>query len=214
MNALLRLLRRAWLLAHCLCCEGADRFCTPLLLRARGVVFGKAARFHGMPVIARNPSATIVIGDEVVLNSRPSSNVLYLSRPCVLAATKPGAVIRIGNKVGMSGSTLIAASGIEIGDHTLIGAEVAIVDTDFHPLDPDMRDAHETLGAATRPIRIGKRVFIGTRAIILKGVSIADDAVVGAGAVVSRDVAAGDIVAGNPARIVGSVRESEQARPT
>jgi acetyltransferase-like isoleucine patch superfamily enzyme len=176
-----------------------------MLLRSAGVKCGKNARFRGVPVVMRADGASIVIGDDVLLNSRPSANVLYLSHPCTIAATKPGASIRIGDGVGISGATIVAASGVEIGDHTLIGAETTIVDTDFHPIDPNVRAIHPTAEAASRPIRIGRRVFIGMRALILKGVSIGDDAVVGAGAVVSKDVSSGDIVAGNPARVVGSI---------
>lgn len=205
MNTFLVLLRRMLLAPRLVWCESIDRFLAPRLVRARGVVVGRNPRYHGIPVICRDRGAAIVFGDEVVLRSRPLSNALYLSRPCVIAAVERGARICIGNKVGMSAATIVAASQVEIGDGTLIGAEAAIIDTDFHPLDPVRRDAHQTLGAVSRPICIGKRVFIGMRAIILKGVSIADGAVVGAGAVVTHDVTAGDIVAGNPARVVGSV---------
>jgi acetyltransferase-like isoleucine patch superfamily enzyme len=127
-----------------------------------------------------------------------------------MAAIRPGATIQIGDHVGLSGTSLVAASRIEIGDRCMIGAEVLIVDTDLHPLDPDERALHPVAGAASRRIHIGKDVFIGTRAIILKGVSIGDGTVVGAGAVVTKDVAAGVIVAGNPARVVGSVRREQK----
>jgi acetyltransferase-like isoleucine patch superfamily enzyme len=210
MSFLLSSLRRACLLPRSICQEGIDRYYAPLLLRMRKVVCGKNPHFHGAPVIRRNRDASIVIGNNVTLNSRMSANVLYLAHPCTIAAIRPGASIQIGNGVGMSGATLVAAAGIEIGDRTLIGAEAVIVDTDFHPLDPNMRDVDQSAGAISRPVRIGKRVFIGTRVIILKGVSIGDDAVVGAGAVVTKDVAAGDIVAGNPARVVGSVANLRQ----
>ena len=99
----------------------------------------------------------------------------------------------------------MAAARIDIGDRTMIGAEAFIVDNDFHPLDPGQRASHPTAGAAVKPVWIGKDVFVGARAIILKGVRVGDGAVIGAGAVVAKDVATGDIVAGNPARVVGSV---------
>jgi acetyltransferase-like isoleucine patch superfamily enzyme len=184
--------------------RAVDGFVASLIVKSRGVVCGKRVRFEGVPVIVRNCRASIVLGDNVVLRSRPSSNVLHLAHPCTLAAVEPGAKIALGDGVGMSGATLVAACGIEIGDQTLIGAEAVIVDTDFHPLDPAMRALDQTAGAASRPIRVGKHVFIGARAIILKGVSIGDGAVVGAGAVVTKDVAGGDIVAGNPARVAGT----------
>ena len=181
---------------------GIDRLWAPQFVRSLGVTLGNKPIFHGMPVIHRHTEASIAIGDHILMNSRPSSNVLHLARPCTLAAIRPGAKIQIGNNVGMSGVTLVAADKIQIGDHTMIGAETTIVDTDFHPIDMNERMRHPTQGMASKPIEIGKNVFIGMHTLILKGVHIADGAVVGAGAVVTKDVAAGDIVAGNPARIV------------
>ena len=80
-----------------------------------------------------------------------------------------------------------------------------ILDNDFHPLDPTQRRLHPTAGAACSPVHIGSDVFIGARALVLKGVSIGDGAVVGAGAVVVKSVPPGAIVGGNPARVIGSV---------
>jgi maltose O-acetyltransferase len=57
------------------------------------------------------------------------------------------------------------------------------------------------------PVQIGRRVFIGARAVILPGVTIGDDAIVGAGSVVTRDVEPGMLAAGNPARVLGSCED-------
>jgi acetyltransferase-like isoleucine patch superfamily enzyme len=203
-------LRRICLLPRVAWEWAVDRCYAPCLLRFKGVDCGEGLRLHGVPFISRNRAATIRLGRKVLLNSRPSANVLYLARPCLLAAMAPAARIVIGDGAGLSGATLVAAVEIEIGDRTMIGAEALVVDNDFHPLDPAQRAVHPTAGAAAKPVRIGKDVFIGTRAIILKGVSVGDGAVVGAGAVVAKDVAPGEIVAGNPARVVGSVRQKTQ----
>jgi len=181
-----------------------DRIFSPLLLFARKVTCGKGVRIYGVPHISRACGAKIALGDHVCLRSRTASNVL-LTRRCVLAATRDEAVLEIGNNVGISGATLVASTGIFVGPRTLIGAEAMIVDTDFHPLDPAQRRIHQTAGASSGPVHVGSDVFIGARALILKGVSIGDGAVVGAGAVVTKDVAPGAIVGGNPARVIGSV---------
>jgi acetyltransferase-like isoleucine patch superfamily enzyme len=182
-----------------------DRVYGPAMLWARGVRCGKGLRLYGAPVVRREATGTIVLGDQVSLYSRPLSNWFYLARPCTLV-TGAGARIAVGDGVARSGATLVAvAAQIEIGERTMIGAEAIIMDSDAHPLDPRQRARHPTAGAVSRPVRIGRDVFIGARAIVLKGVTVGDGAVIGAGAVVSSDVAAGDIVVGNPARRVRSV---------
>jgi maltose O-acetyltransferase len=85
---------------------------------------------------------------------------------------------------------------VAIGAKTQIGPAVQILTAD-HPRDPAQRDAGLELG---RPIRIGRNVWIGGGAIILPGVTIGDEALIGAGSVVTRDVPAGATVVGNPAR--------------
>jgi len=88
--------------------------------------------------------------------------------------------------------------GIWIGDHTLIGHRVVLATID-HDLDPDDRSIH------CAPIRIGSRVWIGSGAIVTKGVTIGDGAVVAAGAVVTKDVPANTVVGGVPARVIKAI---------
>ena len=90
---------------------------------------------------------------------------------------------------------------VSIGDKTQIGPGVQILTAD-HPRDPSMRAAGLECG---KPVSIGSNVWIGGGALILPGVTVGDDAIVGAGAVVSRDVPKGATVAGNPARVIGTI---------
>ena len=107
--------------------------------------------------------------------------------------------IRLGRNVFLNfNCILLDVIEIAIGDGAQIGPGVQILTAD-HPRDPAERRAGIEFG---RPIRIGAHVWIGGGAIILPGVTIADDAIIGAGAVVTRDVAAGATVVGNPARPV------------
>ena len=85
---------------------------------------------------------------------------------------------------------------VEIGENTQIGTGVQILTAD-HPRDPQLRREGYESGI---PVRIGHNVWIGSGAIILPGVAIGDDAIIGAGSVVTRDVAPGVTVVGNPAR--------------
>ena len=94
-------------------------------------------------------------------------------------------------------SSILCTHRIEIGNDCAISCAVQIIDFDGHQVSFDGEPRPQTA-----PIRIGNHVWIGSRATILKGVSIGDGAIIASGAVVSRDVEAGRIVAGNPARVV------------
>ncbi|MCZ7663143.1 MAG: hypothetical protein M5U22_09550 [Thermoleophilia bacterium] len=91
----------------------------------------------------------------------------------------------------------------------MLGADSVITDTDLHPVHIVPR-RHETRGVLAAEVVIENDVFVGMRAIILKGVHVGEGAVVGAGAVVTSAVPARSIVAGSPARVVGAVRRGAQ----
>lgn len=108
--------------------------------------------------------------------------------------------IFIGKHVAMNFNvTILDVARVDIGDGTQIGPHVQIYTAD-HPRDPAVRAQGLEFG---RPVRIGSHVWIGGGAIILPGVTVGDGATIGAGSVVTRDVPAGTIVAGNPARQIG-----------
>ncbi len=122
--------------------------------------------------------------------------------PILLQPREPDARIELGDSVSMmNGCELIARSLIRIGSGCLIGPHTLIYDSDFHGLAPQER--HEP--GLTRPVYLEENVWVGARALILKGVTVGRDAVIAAGSVVTKDVPAGTIAAGNPARPVGSV---------
>ena len=111
--------------------------------------------------------------------------------------TDYGMNITIGRNVFInSGCTFQDQGGIEIGDGALIGHQVSIA-TINHDLDPEKRGSMEF-----HPVRIGRNVWIGDHASILPGVTVGDGSVIAAGAVVTKDVPAGVIVGGVPARII------------
>ncbi len=92
---------------------------------------------------------------------------------------------------------LLDVTPIHIGDRTQIGPAVQIYAAD-HPRDPDIRRCGLENG---RPVHIGADVWIGGGAIILPGITIGDNAIIGAGSVVTKDVPAGATHLGNPARL-------------
>lgn len=118
-----------------------------------------------------------------------------------LEAATPEAEIRIGAGARINNGTLLKSegAGIVIGARALLGAGLTVFDSDFHALDPARRG---TAPGATAPVHVGDDVFAGERVTILKGVTVGAGAVLGAGSVVRRDVPAGAVVAGNPARVL------------
>lgn len=169
--------------------------------RLRGIQVGKGVEFLGRPVMTRHPDSVFVLGAGGTYGSSVRCNPLGNAQPCVLRTMAGGARLEIGERVGMSSTTVCAAASISIGEGTICGAGAMIVDNDFHT---PTQGWDWTIGseATARPVRIGRGCFLGARAIVLKGVTIGDRAVVGAGAVVTQDVPAEAVVAGNPARIV------------
>ena len=114
-----------------------------------------------------------------------------------IEARSPEAVIEIGDGTYINNNCVIISegAGIEIGSNCLIGAEVNIFDSDFHGLV----DRKQALKKA---IKIGDNVFIGARAIILKGVHIGSNSTIAAGSIVTKDVPPDAVAAGNPASVV------------
>jgi acetyltransferase-like isoleucine patch superfamily enzyme len=122
-----------------------------------------------------------------------AGNCLFF--PGVRLEVGAGGKLSIGTGTYLNrGTEVIAWREVSIGRDCMIGWDVVIMDTDQHPIPGR--------GIDNRPVRIGDRVWIGARAIVLKGVSIGDGAVIGAGAIVTHDVPAGAIAAGPAARLI------------
>jgi acetyltransferase-like isoleucine patch superfamily enzyme len=106
----------------------------------------------------------------------------------------------IGARTYINRYTILDASlSLVIGEDCMIGPNCYLTDHD-HGVMPGQRPSSQSLVSV--PTRLGDRVWIGANAVILKGVTIGDDAVVAAGAVVTKDVAPGVTVGGVPARII------------
>ncbi|AYN03535.1 DapH/DapD/GlmU-related protein [Flavobacterium sp. 140616W15] len=112
-----------------------------------------------------------------------------------------GKHITIGKNVFINfDCTFLALGGITIEDDVLIGPKVSLI-TENHPLHPEERK-----GLTAKPILIKKNAWIGANATILSGVTIGENAVVAAGAVVSKDVSDNTIVGGIPAKFIKNVQ--------
>jgi acetyltransferase-like isoleucine patch superfamily enzyme len=168
----------------------------------KGIRFNGRLRLFGLPIVTIKSGGQIIFGDNVTLVSNSRFTAMGVKHAMILRALTHNASIEIGNNSGFSGTTICAATSIKIGSDCLVGADVSIVDTDFHPIEPiNRRNAHLEL-ATSKPVVIGNNVFIGAGSIVLKGVTIGDNAVIGAHSVVTKDIPANVIASGNPCRTI------------
>lgn len=180
------------------------------VMKITGVEYGKNLRLKGMPVIFNKRGARLKLGRNVTIKSSFFSNLVGLYSRTIIVTRAPGAVIEIGNNVGISGATIYAREGIYIGDNTAVGGNCKILDNDFHPVDAEKRvqllqnihggEAGDLIPA--KEIHIGRNCFLGCNSIILKGTVLGDNCVVGAGAVVSGTFGDNCVIAGNPAKVI------------
>lgn len=180
------------------------KFLYKLYLKFQNVKLGKKLKFKGLPVIINK--GILSIGDNVTIKSSFLSNLIGIYQRTIICTRTKDSTIKIGNNVGMSGVTIYAREKIEIGDNTLIGANVKIIDNDFHPLDVGDRTKDDKTKIKAKPVVIGKNCFIGCNAIILKGTILGEGCIVGAGAVVSGKFESNSVIIGNPAKMI---RKSE-----
>jgi acetyltransferase-like isoleucine patch superfamily enzyme len=169
--------------------------------RLKGVHLRGRALLQGRPLISVAKGSEMIWEEGVNIASAVRANPLGNFQPSVLRTLAPGARLHLRQSVGMSASVICAGLSIEIGEGTILGSGAMVLDNDFHSPAGEWEWATEHRAGA-KPIRIGRGVFIGARAIVLKGVSIGDRAVIGAGAVVTKDVPAHGIAAGNPAKVL------------
>ena len=165
-----------------------------------------AARLRAQELLARyNASAPTAFGERDAMLRELFGAVGDAPTVMPRFACDYGFNIRAGRNLFVNyGCVFLDCGPIDIGDDVQIGPMVQLY-TATHPLEPAARRSGIE---GTRRISIGHNVWLGGGAIVLPGVTIGDDAVVGAGSVVTRDVPAGVVVVGNPARVL----ERERSR--
>lgn len=178
-----------------------------LFLTKRGVETELGfVKLTGNPIINKNSNSRIIIGKGVHLVSDSTWNVAGINHPVILATLAKDAVIEIGNGVGMSGTSVVAATSIKIGDKSMFGANSNLYDTDFHPIDPICRLHQKSiLDAKCKKIDIGSNCWIGANSTILKGVTIGDNSVISAHSLVNKSVTMNSLYAGVPAKFIKNI---------
>lgn len=176
--------------------------------RLQSLQIGSRNRFN-VPVRS-DGQGSLQIGAENVFGFVPA--IRLGNGEILLQPRAPESRIVIGQKNSFSNNVSLVAMGvISIGDTCQIGDQVTIYDCDFHELDPARRN--QGFGPV-RPVRIGNNVWLGSRVMVLKGVSIGDNTVVGAMSLVTHSLPANCIAAGNPARVIRTLGETSPPAPS
>ena len=180
----------------------------------KGVKVPVSCIINKMPYVRKFRGSCIILGENVTLTSNPRHNPLT-EHPVSLRTLTPDACIEMKNNSGMSGSTIICSNKVTIGEYTIIGANTLIYDSDGHTFTPE-RGWNTPRLRSGRPIYIGNKCFIGTRCIILGGVTIGDCCVISAGTVLTCDVPSGHKAYGNPSiieplpKVLGGISERKE----
>lgn len=174
-----------------------------------GLSVGRRPRIWGRFDVMMFPDSTILIGDDLHMVSSPSRSAITLFSRCSLT-TFAGSEIRIGNRVGLNGTTITSKKRIQIGDGTMIAPNVIIVDSDFHAQWPPESRLISSTADTDREVVIGENVWIGMNTVVLKGSTIGDNTIIGACSLVSGAIPANVIAGGNPARILRPLEPRER----
>ena len=147
---------------------------------------GSLPRVYGRPRITN--LGEIVIGDKFRFfsNTVTSEMVAY-----------SGGRLEIGSGVFINyGASLSAHQLVSIGDGCQLGSYACLMDNDYHRVED------RTKPGESKPIILGRNVWLGVRVIVLKGATIGENTVIGAGSVVTRDIPANCLAAGMPAKVI------------
>lgn len=180
------------------------------------------------PTVIIDPNSSIKI-----YNKLPKHNYLSISKKSLILSRfsfqRPNAQMRVGARCQLGNSMFICADSITVGDDVLIAWGVTIMDNDSHSIEWDERNkdamncyddyledkdnfikSKDWSKVGVEPVKIGNKVWIGSNALILKGVDIGDNAVVAAGSVVTKNVPPYTLVGGNPARVLKKLKGADE----
>jgi acetyltransferase-like isoleucine patch superfamily enzyme len=172
-----------------------------LYLKIYGVKYGSNIMFYGKAKFIKSCGAEIIVGKNCTFRSKATSNLIGINRPCIISATGAHSTLIIGNNCGLSGVVIGCFKSIKLGNDIKVGANTLITDSDWH--SSDFRAGND------RPVFIDDNVWIGEGVKVLKGVSIGKNSVIGAGSVVTKDIPANVIAAGNPCKVIRQINYCE-----
>ena len=172
-------------------------FCERCHLGLMGVELGNGLIFKGWSIVQRYDNSTIKIGAKCSFNSSIVTNPIGINHRCLITTMKEGSKIIIGEGCGFSGVSITSFESITIGNNVRIGANCVIMDGDFHLDDPRVSEP--------KPIKICDNVWLGYGVVVMKGVTIGENSVIGVNSVVTKDIPANVIAAGTPCKVIKSI---------
>lgn len=161
----------------------------------------EGGKFYGWCSFFRRNGSCIQIGKNAKFNYSSWSNHIGLNHRCIISTMSEDAQLTIGNNLGMSSSTITCFKKINIGNNVRIGANCVIADGDFHLDDPRV--------GKPKPISIKDNVWLGYGVIVMKGVTIGENSIIGMNSVVTRDIPANCIAVGSPAKVIKTLENKE-----
>ena len=175
-----------------------------LIMKMRNIQYGSHLTLYGRVFI--RGTGDIIIGNNVTITSCIETDPIGGDSKTILYAK--GGNIRIGDNTGISNTAIVAGKEINIGKNVMIGGGCKIYDNDFHSIHLENRLLSPDPDVRCSSVNIEDGVFIGAHSIILKGVTIGKESVIGAGSVVTRSIPEREIWAGNPAKFIKKIENT------
>jgi acetyltransferase-like isoleucine patch superfamily enzyme len=163
-----------------------------------GIYVSRRTRFFGLTKFLRQSNSEIYIGKNCTFRSKSTSNLIGINHKCIIVTHAKGAVLKIADNCGFSGTTIGCFKEIIIGNNVKCGANTLITDSDWHLNDPRVGEP--------RPIFINDNVWLGYGVIVMKGVTIGENSIIGAGSVVTKSIPANVIAGGNPCVVIKTIK--------
>ncbi len=165
-----------------------------------GVSYGKGINVKGLFKLEVTRKGDFSIGQNCRFNNGQSYNVSGGNQKCHFWVDGK---LTFGNNVGISSSSILCRHRIHIGNFVKIGGNTLIIDTDSHAINPNERIKKDK--ANWGAVKIDDYAFIGTRCIILKGVTIGRNSIIAAGSIVTKNIPENEIWGGNPAKKIRNI---------
>jgi acetyltransferase-like isoleucine patch superfamily enzyme len=174
-----------------------------IYLFANKVEYKNPIYLFGIPVIAISTGGVLSIGKNFVMVNSAISNLIGRTQKCSFYVGE-NAILKIGDNVGMSATSIVCMQKVTIGNNVRLGGNTVIYDTDFHSLVKEERvdETKDRANVKNAPVVIEDGVFVGAHTTILKGVTIGEDSIVGACSVVTKNIPKNEIWGGNPAKFI------------